>query len=52
LREAVMKNILRIIGSIITALLPVFRKEKIVEDSVIVVLELIIAILILVGNKL
>ena len=47
-----MKNILRIIGAILTALLPVFRKEKIVEDSVIVILELIIAILLLVGDKL
>ena len=40
-----MKRILRIIGEVLSALIPVIRKEKLVEDSVIVVLETIIAIL-------
>jgi len=44
-------KILRIIKDILVAVLPIFRKGKLDEDSVIVILEIIVAILIIVISK-
>lgn len=51
-KEKNMKKALRIIGEVLTALVPIIRKEKLIEDSVIVALETIIAILIIIASKL
>ncbi len=46
-----MVKVLRIIKNVLAALIPIIRKEKLIEDSIILILETIVAILIVILTR-
>lgn len=40
-----MKKILKVLMDVLKAVIPIFRKEKIVEDIVILILEILVVVL-------